>query len=68
MYDTPGANKTTMIHLFGVIYADEIKKSGIKPIDILRSANMQESYQTEINKGMRLSQYVQLKPSYEDRF
>ena len=68
MYDTPGANKTTMIHLFGVIYADEIKDSGFKPIEILRAAKMQESYQTEINKGMRLSQYVQLKPSYKGKF
>ena len=24
MYETKGANKTTMIHLFGAIYADEI--------------------------------------------
>lgn len=68
MYDTPGAHKTTMIHLFGVVYADEIKRADIKPIEIIRAAKMQESYQGEIGKGIRLSQFVQLKDMYQDKF
>ena len=40
MYETKGVNKTTMIHLFGVIYADEIRDAGIKPIEIVKAAQM----------------------------
>lgn len=68
MYETKGVNKTTMIHLFGVIYADEIRDAGIKPIEIVRAAQMPESYQTEVNKGMNLSVYVDLKQKYKDTF
>jgi hypothetical protein len=68
MYETKGANKTTMIHLFGVIYADEIRNAGIKPIEIVRAAQIHESYQTEVNKGMNLSVYVDLKQKYKDTF
>lgn len=38
------SNQTTIIHLFGIKYAD-----------------MSESYQVEINKGIELAKYVQLK-------
>jgi len=68
MYDTKGANKTTMIHLFGVIYSNEIREAGIKPIEIVKVAQMHESYQTEVNKGMNLSEYVVLKQEYKDVF
>ena len=68
MYETVGANKSTMIHLFGVIYADEMRNAGIKPIEVVKAAQMQESYQTEVNKGMNLSKYVDLKPVYKNKF
>jgi hypothetical protein len=63
-----GVKKTTMIHLFGVIYAIEIRSSGITPKAICKAANMPESYQVEINKGIALAQYVELKPEYCNRF
>ena len=47
-----------MIHLFGVKYAYEIRKNKYTPKEILKSVNMQESYQSEINKGIKLSKYV----------
>ncbi len=68
MYDAPGVHKTTMILLFGIVYADDIKLADIKPIEIVRAAKMQESYQGEISKGMRLAQYVQLKHAYQNKF
>lgn len=68
MYETKGANKTTMIHLFGVMYADVMRNAGIKPIEVIRAAEMHESYQTEVNKGMNLSEYVDLKPQYNNKF
>lgn len=68
MYETKGTNKTTMIHLFGVIYANEMREAGIKPIEVVKAAQMPESYQTEVNKGMNLSTYVDLKPAYHNKF
>lgn len=62
MYD--GANRgdqVAMIHLFGIKYAFEIREYGYTPIDILKSVNMPESYQVEINKGIKSSKYVTVK-------
>ena len=68
MYETKGANKTTMIHLFGVIYSSEIREAGIKPKEIVKAAQMNDSYSTEVNKGMNLAEYVVLKQEYQDTF
>ena len=61
MYENSSNEKTTMIHLFGIMYAEEIKGCGSTPKEILKLANMPESYQTEISKGVRLSKYVDVK-------
>lgn len=50
--------QTTMIHLFGIKYAAEIRKNNFTPKEILRAAQMHESYQAEISKGIRLEKYV----------
>jgi len=50
--------KVTMIHLFGIRYADEIKLCGASRRDLAITAGIQESYATEISKGVRLAQYV----------
>lgn len=64
MYNSvPRGDKTTMIHLFAIKYAsqlDELKEFNIK--DLLEAADMPTSYVTEINKGRRLSKYVEPKP------
>ena len=64
MYENSSNEKTTMIHLFGIIYAEKIKECGSTPKDILKIANMPESYQTEISKGIRLSKYVDVKKEF----
>jgi hypothetical protein len=64
MYETKNVKKTTMIHLFGVIYADEIHNAEIKSIEIVKAAKIPDSYSTEVNKGMNLSKYVELKQEY----
>ena len=68
MYDTPGTQKSTMIHLFGILYADQMQRAGCRPIDVVRSAQLPESYVTEVNKGIRLSRYVVLRDSYAGKF
>ncbi len=68
MYETKGVNKSTMVHLFGIIFADEMINADIKPIDVIRSAGIQDSYQTELNKGINLSEYVDVKKEYKNKF
>ena len=53
--------KVSMIHLFGIMYAEEIKNCGVSTKDIAKGANINESYGTEISKGVKLSRYVRLK-------
>lgn len=46
-----------MVHPFGIKYVDEIRKNQYIPKEIIKSVNMLESYQVEINKGIKLSKY-----------
>ena len=48
----------TNIHLFGIKYAALIKESPYSIADILNDADLPKSYQTEVNKGIKLSKYV----------
>ena len=68
MYELPGANKVAMIHLFGIIYGDEMRNLDIKPIEVIKAADMKESYFAEVNKGIKLSKYVELKDQYKKMF
>lgn len=66
MYEGSTAEKTAMIHLFGIKYAKVIRDNGYIPKDILKIAGMPESYQVEINKGIKLAKYVTVKSEYSD--
>lgn len=57
----PAKEKTIMIHLFGIMYADVIKNNGFTPKNILKYADMPESYNVEINYGIKLAKYVVVK-------
>ena len=59
MYNNaPHGDAVAMIHLFGIKYSEQISKSGYSKKDIANSAGIQESYATEISKGMKLAKYV----------
>lgn len=61
-----GADKgsaVVMIHLFGIKFASQIRESGANASDIVRAAGMNDSYVTEIQKGIRLAEFVDVKPS-----
>lgn len=49
------------IHLFGIEYADYIHSCGTSPKELAILAGVPETYGTEINKGLKLSEFVQLK-------
>ena len=63
MYTTGAKRKerATMVHLFGIKYAEEIKRCGVSSADIAALAKIPASYGTEIRKGINLSIYVQVK-------
>ncbi|PTW47797.1 HTH-like domain-containing protein [Rhodovulum kholense] len=47
------------IHLFGIRYAEELKGHSLP--EILALADLPKSYGTEIRKGMRLAEYVEIR-------
>ena len=55
------SEKVTMIHLFGIKYADLIESENLSIRNIVLYSGISESYYAEIRKGMRLSKYVKLK-------
>lgn len=57
--DAPEGEKVISIHLFGIKYADQIRNIPAKEIAI--GAELQESYGTEIRKGINLAKYVEVK-------
>lgn len=65
MYDSATRDKTTMIHLFAIKYAKELQDNNIQLKELLKNAGMPESYVTEINKGLRLSKYVEIKADFK---
>lgn len=57
MYENaPRKEMVTSIHLFGIRYADEIKMVGIK--SVVDASGIPSTYRTEINKGIKLADYV----------
>ena len=59
MYDCAiDGESTSMILLFGVKYAGEIRDCGVSVTEIVRLSGLSSSYATEVYKGMKLSRYV----------
>jgi len=61
MYDNASKDEsTTMIRLFGIKYASELKACGAPMTEIAKNS-VGKSYHAEISKGIRLAKYVQIK-------
>ena len=52
------------IHLFGIEYAEIIKKYNYKVSQIIKLAGMKKSYNVELSKGIKLSKFVILKNNF----
>ncbi len=63
-HDAPDGETVTMVHLFGVKFAEQIRDSGASVKDITVRAGLPETYLTEIKKAMNLAKYVEVKPSF----
>lgn len=59
-FESKDGEAVVMIHLFGIRYASEIKESGASMKSIAKAASINESYGTEIAKGVKLSKFVRL--------
>lgn len=59
-FESPKGETVTMIHLFGIKYAKEILELGISKAEIAKAADIPKSYGIEINKGVKLSKYVEV--------
>lgn len=57
-HHAPEGRKGTMFLLFGILHAKEIKSNGFTPGDIIAASGLKKSFATEINKGIRLADYV----------
>ncbi len=69
MYDdAEEGEQVSMIHMFGIIYASQIKKNGAAKEAIAIEAGIKKSLGIYINKGVNLSKYVQIKEEYKNHF
>lgn len=63
MYENaPHNEQVTMIFLFGIKYADVIRGNGYIAREIVEESGINENYATEVNKGIKMAKYVQIKP------
>lgn len=65
--DAPYGESSTMIHLFGIRYADEIRKCGASVDKIVKWLEVPDSYAIEVRKGIGLARYVELRPDCDFR-
>jgi hypothetical protein len=56
--NAPKGDAVAMIHLFGIIYADEISNFDNAKKEIIIESGISESYITELSKGIKLAKYV----------
>lgn len=66
MYDnSPHNERVLMIHLFGIKFADIIRANGYNAREITEAAGINNSYQTEVNKGIKMAKYVEIKKNMD---
>ncbi|KAF6558332.1 hypothetical protein G9G63_25735 [Paenibacillus sp. EKM202P] len=59
MYNkAPHGKQVAKIHLFGVKYADVIQRNNYSVKEIVATSGINNSYATEVSKGIKLSEYV----------
>jgi len=59
--NAPNQEQVVNIHLFGIEYAEIIKKNNYKLSQIIKLAEMKKSYNAELSKGIKLAKFVKLK-------
>ena len=58
--NAPQGEQSTALHLFGIRYVAELNAPNVSINRVAELSGVGNSYHTEIRKGMRLAQYVEL--------
>ena len=60
MYQIDLANRqgVTLVHLFGILYGEDLREAEITPLAVVRRAQIPKGYSSELSTGIALSQYV----------
>lgn len=56
--NAPNKEQSTFIHLFGIKYGELILKNNYSASEIVKASGINDSYKTEVRKGINLSKYV----------
>ena len=68
MYDSAsGGEQAANIHLFGIYYAETIVNGQSNKKEILKAAGLPDSYHIEVNKGVKLAKYAEIKEAQIQR-
>lgn len=59
--NAPRGKLSVQYHLFGIKYNVEIKEAEFSVEDIIEDANLSKSLAIEVRKGMKLSEFVEIK-------
>ena len=64
MYENGARKKeaVTYAHLFGIKYAEEIRDNSLSIKEIIKISGIPDSYDVEVNNGIKLKKYVEIKP------
>ena len=66
MYDNaPHGEQVLMVHLFGIKFADIITQNGYTTKQIVDASGLNSPYQTELNKGIKMAKYVEIKKAMD---
>lgn len=57
-HNAPDKAKVTAVHLFSIRYADELRH--VVPSDLVKKADIPQSYNVEISNGINLAEYMEL--------
>ena len=63
-FNSPDGASVAMIHLFGIKYSSVIKDHGYTSAEVIKAANINKSYATELSKGIKLATFVNIKTEY----
>lgn len=62
MYDGAKRNEAAcQVHLFGIKYVKELQECGCPLKEIVQLSGISMGYLSEVSKGVKLAQYVELK-------
>lgn len=60
--DAPEGEHKTVIHLFGIVYADEMGRGRASVSEVVRRSEIKNRFTTEVYNGKRLARYVTVRP------